>query len=381
MVRGLWIAIGLAGCSFQPGRVTARDDGGNTDDVAGDGSTDDGLDPDAWPAARKKAITIDGTRVPEALTDFPVWVVLDDADIAASAAPGGDDIFFTNVTGQPVPFELQRWTPAGHVEAWVKLDLSAGIPTVFFIRYGEPTGAPAPAPTQVFSSSFAAVWHLEDSLSTTAVTDATGTHAGTATGGLGASDQVAGQLGGAIDFDGANNAIGFTNPLLGSGPSTMSAWVSARTPTSTYDSIITVGTNATRQSRWFFTNNFMSNLSVGLYGDDINTGDNVIGDGWILVAWTYEARVSRIFKNGVQVGADVMHAGTANTVGTVGNIGWAPMQWGSGGTTPAGLNGILDEVRIATVARTAGWLATEYANQTHSSSMPFYTVGAEQPAP
>jgi hypothetical protein len=380
-VRGLWIAIGLVGCSFQPGRFTARDDGGATGDVASDGDPDDALDPDAWPAARKKAITIDGSKVPEALTDFPVWVELDDADIAASATPGGADIFFTNVTGQPVPFEIQRWNPAGHLEAWVKLDLSAAIPTVFYVRYGEPTGAPAESPAQVFSSSFAAVWHLEDELSTATVVDATGTHAGTATGGLGVSDQVAGQLGGSIDFDGAANAIGFTNPLLGSGPHTMSAWVSARTPTSTYDSIITVGNNAMRQSRWLFSNNFMSNLAVGLFGDDINTGDNVIGDGWILVAWTYSAGVSRVFKNGVQLGNDVTHAGTANTTGTVGNIGWAPMQWGSGGTTPAGLNGILDEVRIAIVARSAGWLATEYANQTHSPQSPFYTVGAEQPVP
>lgn len=379
-MRGLWIAIGLAGCSFQPGRFTAHDDGGVTGDVT-DGDPDDVLDPDAWPAARKKAITIDGSKVPEALTDFPVWVELDDADIAASATPGGADIFFTNVTGQPVPFEIQRWNPTGHLEAWLKLDLSAGIPTVFYVRYGEPTGAPAPSPAQVFSSSFAAVWHLEDSLSTTNVADATGTHAGTATGGLGTSDQVTGQLGGSIDFDGANNAISFTNPLLGSGPHTMSAWVNARTPTSTYDSILEVGTNATRQSRWFFTNNFMSNMAVGLYGDDINTGDNVIGDGWILVAWTYNAGVSRIFKNGVQLGNAVTHAGTANTMGTGGYIGWAPMQWGSGGTTPAGLNGLLDEVRIATVARTAGWLAAEYANQTHSQQSPFYTVGAEQPVP
>ncbi len=380
-MRGLWIAIVLGGCSFQPGQVTARDDGGPTDDtVTGDGDTD-ALDRDAWPAARKKPITIDGTKVSEALTDFPVWVVLDDADLAASATPGGADIFFTNVTGQPVPFEIQKWMPAGHLEAWVKLDLAAGIPTVFFVRYGDATGAPSPAPAQVFSSSFAAVWHLEDSLSMTAVADATGTHPGTAAGGLGTSDQLAGKLGGSIDFDGADNRIGFTNPLLGSGPHTISAWVSARTPTSTYDSIITVGNNATRQSRWLFSNNFMSNLAVGLYGDDINTGDNVIGDGWILVAWTYSGGVSQVFKNGVQLGNDVTHAGTANTVGTVGNIGWAPMQWGSGGTTTAGLNGILDEVRIATVVRSAGWLATEYANQTHTSSTPFYTVGAEMPAP
>jgi hypothetical protein len=35
----------------------------------------------------------------------------------------------------------------------------------------------------------------------------------------------------------------------------------------------------------------------------------------------------------------------------------------------------LDEVRISSVARSAGWIATEYANQ-HSPST-FYSVGAD----
>lgn len=41
-----------------------------------------------------------------------------------------------------------------------------------------------------------------------------------------------------------------------------------------------------------------------------------------------------------------------------------------------GYEGTIDELRIATVARTSGWIATEYANQ--SSPATFYTVGPEQ---
>ncbi len=37
-------------------------------------------------------------------------------------------------------------------------------------------------------------------------------------------------------------------------------------------------------------------------------------------------------------------------------------------------NGIIDEARISNVARSADWIATEYANQ--SGSTAFYTVGA-----
>ena len=47
--------------------------------------------------------------------------------------------------------------------------------------------------------------------------------------------------------------------------------------------------------------------------------------------------------------------------------------------TNMGLLGTIDELRIASTARSAGWIATEFANQ--SSPATFYTVGAEQPAP
>lgn len=41
-----------------------------------------------------------------------------------------------------------------------------------------------------------------------------------------------------------------------------------------------------------------------------------------------------------------------------------------------GLHGTVDEVRLATVARSAGWIATEFANQ--SSPSTFYGVGPEE---
>ena len=58
-------------------------------------------------------------------------------------------------------------------------------------------------------------------------------------------------------------------------------------------------------------------------------------------------------------------------------IGIAPSQ--SVGTNASPLKGILDEVRIATVERPAGWIATEFANQ--SSPQTFYSVGPAQIVP
>jgi hypothetical protein len=64
------------------------------------------------------------------------------------------------------------------------------------------------------------------------------------------------------------------------------------------------------------------------------------------------------------------------TAGATGLIGNAPSP-AFGGTN--GMDGTLDEVRIATVTRDASWIATEFANQ--SSPGTFYAVGPEELAP
>ncbi len=61
------------------------------------------------------------------------------------------------------------------------------------------------------------------------------------------------------------------------------------------------------------------------------------------------------------------NAQDATTQGTAGYLGYAPIGWGT-----CTLNGTLDEVRLAAVARSAGWIATEYENQ--KSPQTFYAV-------
>jgi hypothetical protein len=225
----------------------------------------------------------------------------------------------------------------------------------------------------VFASGFAAVWHLEDTGPT--ILDATGVRNGTALN-VDATAQVPARLGGGVSFDGVDDQINFANPLAGNGPHTISAWVDQRTPTE-FDSILTVGNPTDNQSRWFharFMNDF---VAVGFYTNDFDTvGVNIVNAGTTLLHWVFEGanRSSRLYRDGVLIGQKT-HAAGINTQGTGGFIGFAPGQWGAGGVTPCNLNGTLDEVRIATVARSAAYIATEFANQT--SPQTFYAVGPE----
>ena len=100
---------------------------------------------------------------------------------------------------------------------------------------------------------------------------------------------------------------------------------------------------------------------------------NLENDGWVLVHWVFENGTSRLYRDGVLQDTNPHSAGI-NTQGMEGYIGYAPALWGT-----CGLTGSLDEIRLATVARSAGWISTEYANQKSPTS--FYGVGNEEMGP
>lgn len=359
----------LAGCEFSHGALTSSD--GRVGDGASDGTTIDAAPP------HRIAITIDGSKVQGTQTQFPVWIDVTSTALVAGAKTDGSDLHFTDAGGTALPFERVRFdATTGHLLAWVRLDLAAGTSTKIYLRFGDAGTLPTPSSATVFAA-YAAVWHLDDKLTTTAVVDARGTYPGTAAG-LPSTSSVTGPLANGFDFDGSTSRVTFTNPLAGNTPSTISAWVSEGTA-SGFDAIVTLGTNSNNGSRFLYAVYDYPTMNVqagaGLYGDDWDmTGITLQNGGWKLLHWTYAAdKTSALYVNGVSVGTHTFN-NVANTSTTNGWIGYAGQpQWGSNNS----LNGQLDEVRIARTSLTPEWIATEYANQ--SSPSTFYSVGAAEP--
>jgi MSHA biogenesis protein MshQ len=328
--------------------------------------------------ARRKAISIDNTKVTGTQTDFPVWFDVNDADIAARAQSDGRDIYFTAADGTTrLDYEIQYWNAsAHHLMAWIRIPtLDASAPTVFYINYGDPAAVPVPNPPGVFRSSFVAVWHLDDTTLTSPIKDATGTHLGTPT--LPNTTRVNAKLGSGFSFTDSTDTITFTNPLTGTSPHTISVWVNQ--PAVTHPStVLVVGSPNGGQSRFFYTHFTGPALAVGYYNLDWTTTTNLDNTGWTLLHWVFDGATgtNHLYRNGVEIAGSPQTLTGINTMGTTGIIGHAPEPaYG----TNMGLQGTIDELRIATVARSAGWVATEYANQ--SSPSTFYTVGPEQSAP
>ena len=366
----------LGACSFDSGVPASRSDGAvitppDTGD-SGDGTgSDSGSGSDTMPSPlREKTITITG-QVTGTHTDFPLWLSLADADLATRARNDGTDIHFVAGTTK-LDFEIQSWTKSsGHLEAWVRVpSLATG--TQIAIRYGDVAAAHAQNAPGTFAG-YAAVWHLDDALTNNTVRDARNQTAGTAAA-LGPSDSVAAQLGRGVEFSGGADQITFANPLTGGTSHTISAWIDQRT-TNTNDAIVVLGTGAKNQARWFHSRFDDTTIAVGFYDNDYPDPDeDIIADGWVLLHWVYDSngRMTRLYRNGTLVGDPHQHDPGVNTQGTVGYLGNAPVAFGAA----MGLNATLDEVRIIGVARSAGWIAAEAANQGKPST--FYTVSAEQ---
>jgi len=372
MLRVLPVAL-LAACSFTSGAYPGD---ASTPADATDGSTIDGTDTDAAIDAvvsplRAKTImvgTITGT-----LVDFPMWIVLDDADLGSRAQADGTDIYFTTTTGTPLDYERQAWTKSsGHREAW------GGIPslptgTQLQVRYGELASAHAPNAPAVFAT-FTAVWHLEDSLATPAVAEAKNVANGTAAN-LTSTAHTAAKLGYGIDFTNNADQITFTNALTGAGSSTISLWVNQRT-TANNDAMVVIGNGAGNQARWFHSRFNSATMAVGFYSNDwANPAEDIQGDSWTLLHWTFDgpSRNSRLYRDGALVAGPNTHNTGIDTQGTAGYLGNAPAAFG----TNMGVNATLDEVRIIGIARDADWIAAEAANQATPST--FYSIGAELP--
>lgn len=375
-MRGLLVVavLELAACGFS---VSGAGSGDGSIDVAGDG-----VRPDGTPgAARRRVITVDPIKVTGNQAGFPMWFTIEDAQLGSAARADGADLYFTNPSGEALPFEIQRWDKAsGHLDAWVLVSLDDLLPTLLELRYGDPGAAQAPSGAAVFAAPFAAVWHFEDALTTTAIQEARGVVPGTAIGGMTSAQHVAGTLGSAISFDGVNDEIQFTNPILGSTAHTFSAWVNAEGPAGgSFSSILVVGNPSNSHARWWHTS--YPEISMGFYNmNDFITNINVDGSKHLL-HWVSDTNVnvSRLYRDGELVATSTPYLVANDTQGNGGHIGNAPQQFGPGGNNPCPLQGTLDEVRLAKVARSAGWIATEFANQ--SAPQSFYSVGAALPVP
>jgi hypothetical protein len=339
----------------------------------------------SWPFPAwgfRKTIAIDMGMFKGSHTEFPVLIPRTaDPDLAAHAQPDGADLLFTLAgESQKLAHEVELYQ-AGTLVAWVKLPAcseTAGV--VLLLYYGNPSASSQQDPTQVWTNGFEGVWHMNAD-PTGQVPDSTGRHPGASRGNMTGAALVAGRLGQGIDFDGIDDALdvgAFDVDGSGSdGGINLEAWVYTRSGKGRVVSKATGIQDA--EHVWMLAlgsadqDYHSADFRVQLTSVSWQTAKSAFSDKtWTHVAGNFSTTLQRIYVDGAIVAEQPLK----------GSVAAAPTVNVSIGNNPVGakpFDGVLDEVRISRVGRSAAWIHTQLRNHNHPET--YITFGAEEPRP
>ncbi len=327
-------------------------------------------------------ISINAAQVPSTQTDFPVLVSVTDnrfktigngGHVRNSSGfdirPYSDSGITTAITG----YELERYNAStGEVIMSVKVGSLSSSTTPIYLAYGNSALTTDGSSTTTWSNSFLGVYHLSDG-TTINFNSSTGSNNGTGGGGSHSPTATTGKI------DGAGNFVAATNQwidlgVINSAALTYSGWVNIPSLVNAYGRVLCVDNLSTAhtlavKSNGKLTVEFAATTSVFYDG----TGSHTLSTNtWYFLAGTYNSTSGLIGYVNAASDGTVSANGAAKTNWTDHTAIGTDVSGGSNG-----FNGVIDEVRISSVARSADWITTEYNNQ--SAPGTFATLGTEVP--
>lgn len=332
----------------------------------------------------RKSITIDNLRVDADQTDFPVLVlVVNDADIGRNIDASGLNIRFTSSDGTTLlKYQRTSFSVSGGLANgvfFVKVPtVATAADTVIYIYFDNISPTDGADPTNVWNTAFKAVYHLEESGNGTSgeFTDSTSN----AINGTGTSSptRATGQIDYGQTFDKVDDAIAVTRTVLSAGL-TYSAWIK----TTSTDATVGYSGDSANMVIGDHTNGVVATFGIhdgkvryGHYagGWFFATSSASVNDGnWHHIAVTHISAtgVVQIYVDGVPDGTMTKTYDTTYT---------AFDQIGAGYLNAIGrddfFDGMIDEVRISSGARSASWLKFEYYNTVNGNQL---TWGTQEP--
>ena len=337
---------------------------------------------------RYRAIVVDHTQIGgNDLSNFPLLVRLTSSDFATAANGGyvqntvsqsgggvsvtvpADIVFAADPAGAKIlPFEWESYSStSGAIVVWVKLPtISHLLNTTFYVLYGKSSTTTFQGNVHnTWDSSFAAVWHLNDSSTPALDSSSNGKNAAANNS---PSFGAPGQIGKAVSFASASTQYlsGSDNAFpAGSSPRTITGWYN---PTTSGVAQFSYGSQVTGEGNGILLNNATPPyLDYNGWASDFITTFSPSTGSWHYMAATYDGTTASVYSDGST--AQTMTESWNTVLGGTFYIGT-----NLPGDTSHYFNGALDEIRVSNVVRSAGWITAEYNNQKSSSTM--VTLGA-----
>ena len=343
------------------------------------------------------------------LTNFPMLVSVTDPNLE-TVANGGHVASYNAATNDPwdivfmglddptcggagtspckLNHEIEYYVQTtGQLVAWVKVP-SINNGTVIYMYYGNSCiSSSTQNKTGVWDSNYVGVWHYNQTGANPQIMDSTSNANNSASNA--STPTASGKLDGAATFDGNANITTFDSAKVfwdytNASGNTYECWVNISDYSGGNDYMPTLAELAADAAHNTHTFGIYIANYAGYNGLNISCNNTMdYGNGSLASTSTGTwHHVVVVFAGGTYndiTNYTVYLDGSVQTMNSHG--GWYSYAgnvnyFGTDGGAGDYLNGILDEVRISKIARSAGWIATEYRNQ--SAPGTFYSVGAEQ---
>ena len=322
-----------------------------------------------------KIITINQTMVNQSIGAgiYPLLVSTTDTDLRDHCQADGDDIVFFDADNTTLlPYEQEFWNSTNgelveHVGVTDPIN-----ETHIVMYYNNSTIANSENATGVWDSNFVVVQHLNETPAGTTYDSTSNNNDGTTTG-MDSADQVAGQVDGCLDFDGADH-ISLTSLAIDNNAAfTISTWMYGEPGGIAYAEgyngdtswalFLGVEENTPYSARFYYKENNVWKC--------LTNGTTQINDSLHHVVLTQSDKSSRtMLIDGVLEDTNTDTVGDMSTLNTA-NIGVLERS-----TFDSYFTGLIDEQRISDVARSIPWSQTEYNNTAYPEL--FISIGAEQ---
>jgi outer membrane protein assembly factor BamB len=272
--------------------------------------------------------------------------------------------------------EIEKYVSGtGELVAWVKVPfVSDTVDTDIFMYYDSDTLDNQQNVADVWSNGYVGVWHLkETSGGSSAVTRNNSTSGNNALTDVVSAASGDGQMGDGADFE-KNDSDNFRltdgaqvglDPASTSTHWTYSAWFKPES-TGVIHYIMSKYLNPNGYYMSVQANNTLGCRIQDQAGTNLPNSTSTIAAGtWYYFTCAWDGSNIRLYWN----------ASNEGTLPYTGGIGDSTNEFYLGGT-PNYSDGVIDEVRVSNVLRTAAWITTEYNNQFSPATF-FKSVGAE----
>lgn len=326
---------------------------------------------DEWKSRKEISVdaSITGADIKETLVDFPVLVRLHAGNFSyfSELAEGGKDIRFMADDKTPLKFQVEKYDAVNEMALiWVRAPKVQGGATTdkFMMYYGNEDAAPPDSGQGVYDDGMALVYHFDETQPVPQDATANNNHAASST----AANETGGWIGAAARFAGNGVITVNPTPALAIDPArgwTFSAWLKAEPPQAEAHVMKAVDAQSAIE---------LMVRPVGLVaryttaaGGSVETPPAPLAAPaqWRHVAVVLRADKLELFVDGANVSEVPVAAAPMNPTLTLGGL--------AGGSF---LTGLLDEVQVATVARSVDWL--KIAARSQSPDYTVVTMGGDE---